>query len=285
MSQLPAHFHPSAGDSAGQPWAGRTFDANRFADDDGTAPRPVVSAMAAFRSGDAGEADVVDALRGARVLIPVVAVLGEAAANERGQTTDKSADLSIVTVAGPDGRTVLPVFTSTAAMRQWNAAARPVPAEFRTAAIAAVDEGTDLIVVDPGADTEFGVRRPAVWAVARDEPWRPAVHDENVARALAEAIADEALVRGIEIAPGAVPGRLSGAEVAVTIVLEGGDTAAVQSLIGRVNLRWSRDPLVATAVDSLVVRARRDDRSASPDAIRPPGAEPTSRLRRLFGRR
>lgn len=292
MAQLPAHFHPTPGDSAGQPWAGRTLDANPYADDDGTTPASVAAAMATFRAGSTDAVAVVEALRPARVLIPLVAELGESGENAEGVTVEKSADLSIVTVAGPDGRTVLPVFTSTAAMRAWNDAARPVPVAFRTAAIAAVDEGTDLLVVDPGSLTEFGVRRPAVWAVARDEPWTPAASDEAVARALAAAIADEPTVRGLEIAPGSAPGSLEGAEVAVTIVLAGApaddldaDTAAVQSLVARVNVRWSRDPLVATAIDSLAVRVRRDARIASPDAQEPPNTDRPRRPRGLFRRR
>ena len=170
MSHQPEHFHPSAADSAGQPWAGRTFEPNRYADDDGTAPPAVAAALAAFAAGTADEVAVVDALRGTRVLIPLVAALGEAGRNDAGVTVDKSADLSIVTVAGPDGRTVLPVFTSAAAMSAWNPAARPVPVDLRTAALAAADERTELIVLDAGSETEFGLRRPAVWALAQDAP-------------------------------------------------------------------------------------------------------------------
>ena len=37
-------------DSAGQPWAGRSFEPNAFASDDGSAPAEFVAAMAEFRS-------------------------------------------------------------------------------------------------------------------------------------------------------------------------------------------------------------------------------------------
>ena len=118
---LPAHL----ADSAGQPWAGRSFDENSHSSDDGSAPPALSAALARFRAGELGQAGVVDALREARLLIPLVAHLGEAGENEHGHTIDKSQELSIVTVAGPDGRNVLPVFSSVAAMSTWNPQARP----------------------------------------------------------------------------------------------------------------------------------------------------------------
>ena len=89
----------------------------------------LAEALARHGRGEVGPAAVVDALRDARLLIPLVARLGEEGVGETGLKVDKSAELSIITVAGPDGRTVMPVFTSVAAMGRWNPAARPVPAE------------------------------------------------------------------------------------------------------------------------------------------------------------
>src|SRR5690606_61613 len=140
----PAHeLHRT--DSAGQPWAGRSFGETPFAQDDGSAPAAFVQAIAAFHAGRAGVADVVEAIRDIRLLIPLVASLGESGENQHGVTVDKSADLAIVTVAGPDGRTVMPVFSSVATMQAWNPAARPVPADAVRVALAAADEATDLV--------------------------------------------------------------------------------------------------------------------------------------------
>ena len=146
-----------AADSAGQPWAGRHFEPNTSADDDGSADVGLLTAIRSFRSGSAGEADVVRSLRGARLLVPLVAHLGEAGENEHGQLVDKTQELAIVTVRGPDGRTVLPAFTSVEAMRAWNPLARPVPAQAVRVAVAAASEQTDLVVLDPRSDTEFAV--------------------------------------------------------------------------------------------------------------------------------
>ena len=52
-------------------------------------------------------------------------------------------------------------------MSRWDAAARPVPADGVRTAVAASADDTDLIVIDPGSDTEFVIRRPAVWAIAQ----------------------------------------------------------------------------------------------------------------------
>ena len=67
----------SPADSAGIPWAGRSFEPNEHASDDGSAPPAFVTALARFRAGEAGPEAVVDALREARLLMPLVAELGE----------------------------------------------------------------------------------------------------------------------------------------------------------------------------------------------------------------
>lgn len=287
MPELPAHFHPSNADSAGQPWAGRSFEENRFANDDGTTPEAVAAAFAALRDGEHGVEHVVDALRTSRVLIPLVAELGEAGTNEAGLTVDKSADLSIVTVAGPDGRTVLPVFTSSEAMRAWNPAARPVPVDFRTAAVAAVDEGTQLVIVDAGSDNEFGLRRPAVWAVARDEPWGPSYGNTDVARAIAAGIAGEPAVRGIEMSAGGDPRSLVGPELLVVLAVDTThDTATLRAAVDRAHVQWSADPVIVAAVDSMAVRITGvDPDGAAPDAPPTDTVDEPRGLRRLLRRR
>jgi hypothetical protein len=79
-----------------------------------------------------------------------------------------------VTVAAPDGRRVLPVFTSVATMAAWDPKARPVPADGIRTALAAAADDTDLIVIDPASETEFVLRRPAVWAIGQGLAWEPA---------------------------------------------------------------------------------------------------------------
>ncbi|MFA4841680.1 MAG: SseB family protein, partial [Agrococcus sp.] len=62
-------------DSAGRPWAGRSFDHHdtAYAGDDGSAPEGYLDAVRALAAGAAGPAAVVDALRGERLLVPLLA--------------------------------------------------------------------------------------------------------------------------------------------------------------------------------------------------------------------
>ena len=105
-----------AADSAGVPFAGRAFHENPGADDDGSAPPLLLEAIRRFRAREVGAAEVVVAVHGSRLLIPLVAVRGDEGVGAHGQLVDKTQELSIVTVAGPDGRNVLPAFTSVAAL-------------------------------------------------------------------------------------------------------------------------------------------------------------------------
>src|SRR5690554_6645326 len=204
-----------ATDSAGQPWAGRSFGETAFADDDGTAPSALLAALRGFRERISDETAVVDAVRTSRLLIPLMAALGESGVNERGVTVDKSAELSIVTVAGPDGRNVLPVFSSVEAMQRWNADARPVPADGIRVALAAADEGTDLVVLDATSETEFVIRRPALWAIAQSLPWAPSYGDPEVTANFANTVSSEPDVVEITLAAGDPDATLRGPELIV----------------------------------------------------------------------
>lgn len=244
------------GDSAGQPWAGRSFEADgRFDDDDGSAPQHLLDALAGFRAREVGEEDVIDALRTSRLLVPLVAVLGEEGTTEHGLTIDKSQELSIITVAGPDGRTVMPVFSSAAAMAHWNPQARPVPADAVRVALAAAQEDTDLVVLDPTAATEYVIRRPALWAIAQSTPWTPSYASQLVATAFAETIATELSVLAVELAAGDPDGRLAGPELVVRLELVDGLTQSeLDATLARLAARWSASDVIATGVDSLRVQ-------------------------------
>jgi hypothetical protein len=250
----PADPEGSSADSAGVPWAGRSFEPNANAADDGSAPPAFVEAMARFRAGETGPDGVVDALREARLLMPLVAERGETGVGAHGQLVDKSQELSIVTVAAPDGRTVLPAFSDVAAMARWDAAARPIPTPMRRIALAAADEGTDLVVVDPGSDTEFVLRRPAVWAIAQGIGWEPSYSSPEVFSALTASVASELAVLDLSVAPGDPQSRLRGPELVVRLELMGGlDRAELDGVLGRLARRWAADDRIAVLVDSLTV--------------------------------
>ena len=243
-------------DSAGVPWEGRQFEHGPSSDDDGSAPEKLIEAIRRFHAADLGEADVVDALRDSRLLIPLVAVLGAEGVTEHGH--DKSQELSIVTVAGPDGRTVLPAFTSVAAMARWNPSARPVPATAGRVALAAASEDTDLVVLDALSDTEFVIRRPALWALAQSRPWTPSYADTEVLSEFMDAAEPEPAIVAVQLAPGDPGSRLAGPELIVQLSLAPGlDQAALDAVLARLQERWESSAVIAERVDSMrVVVAR-----------------------------
>ena len=242
-------------DSAGQPWEGRQFQHRSASDDDGSVPVALAVAIQQFRAGEIGEAGVIDAIRASRLLIPLVAQLAEAGIGEHGLTADKSAELSIVTVAGPDGRNVMPVFGSVGAMQRWNALARPVPADAVRVALAAASEGTELVVLDPTSSTEFVIRRPALWAIAQSQPWIPSYLDSGIIDEFRASIGDEPAVASVSLEPGDAGARLAGPELVVNLDLTPGLARAdLDALLVRLQERWTSSEPIAARVDSLTVR-------------------------------
>lgn len=248
----------TGGDSAGFPWAGRSFSPNPFSGDDGSMDVALARALERFRAGQGSAADVVEAYRNARLLIPLVADRGEEGIGAHGLPVDKTQELSIVTVAAPDGRPVLPVFSSVTAMSAWDDTARPVPATGVRTAQAAVDDGTDLIVLDPGSSTEFVIRRPAVWAIAHGESWEPSPTSPEVYAGFQESIGGELAVLDLALSAGDPHARGREPELIVHLELMPGlDRSELDAVMQRLATRWAADDRVAVMVDSLTVKLRR----------------------------
>ncbi|HKP08723.1 MAG TPA: SseB family protein [Microbacterium sp.] len=249
------HGHGHGGDSAGVPWEGRSFQANPHSSDDGSADPALLAALTAFRAGTGGQREVVDAYRAARLLIPLVAEKGDHGIGAHGLEVDKTQELSIVTVAAPDGRRVLPVFTSVQAMGRWDAAARPVPADGVRTALSAAADDTDLIVVDPASETEFVIRRPAVWAIGQGQPWEPSFLSPDVFAGLQQSIGGELSVIDLEVEPGDPDARLRGPELVVRLhLIDGLEKTELDAVLARLAKRWAADDRIAVLVDSLTVK-------------------------------
>ncbi len=229
-------------DSAGTPWAGRTLPIGDLAGDDGSADRALVEALGVAGAGFADETAVVASLAAARLFVAVVAVAGDPATTTDG-SADAGADMALVTLTGPDGRRALPVFSSIAALAGWDSASRPVPVDARRAAVSAVAEGCQLLVLDVAGPVTYVVSRPALWAIGAGRPWTPAHRDEQVRAALTEAGARPEVVR-VDAAPGAQ------AELRVTLVLREGLSADRVQVVAQ--------QVAAALQDSDVIRERVD---------------------------
>jgi hypothetical protein len=128
-----------------------------FPDDRGEADPALAAALAGYLAGSASSGQVLSALQDARLLVPVVAVLGEVEVDEHGLAHDKTSDMAAVLVQNAAGRTGLLAFTSIAAMARWNPEARPVPVPATTAATAAVQDGAAALLVDLAGPASYTV--------------------------------------------------------------------------------------------------------------------------------
>jgi hypothetical protein len=120
-----------------------------FAGDDGTVAPETAAAMAAYAADpDAHHHRTIAVLQDSRLLVPVVAMLGEVEYDEQGLAHDKTSDMATVLMRGKDGRLALLAFTGNDALHRWNPEARPVPVSARQAAEAALHDDAAALLVD-----------------------------------------------------------------------------------------------------------------------------------------
>lgn len=126
----------------------RVIPHSDFGNDDGATDPDVTRTLSAYAAGEASYAEALLTLQSSRLLVPVVAVLGELEYDEQGLAHDKTSDMAAVLVRGADGRRALLAFTGNEPMKAWNPDARPVPVPVRLAAQAAVRDEASAVVVD-----------------------------------------------------------------------------------------------------------------------------------------
>jgi hypothetical protein len=142
-------------------------------------------------------------------------------------------------------------------MQAWDASARPIPIEAARVALAAASEGTPLVVIDPGSETEFAVRRPALRALATGEPWMPSFDDPDVLAAFEASAAGRGELLAVGVGAGDPDARLQGPELLVLLTLRPGlGEEELVALVGALQQRWSADPVIAERVDSIGVRVQ-----------------------------
>ncbi len=126
-----------------------------FAGDSGEADPALARLLAQHQSHDVSSGSVLAVLQDSRLLVPVVAVLGEVEFDEDGLAHDKSSDMAAVLIQSSHGATGLLAFTSSATMARWDPQARPVPVTAATAATAAVQDGAAALLVDLAGPAPF----------------------------------------------------------------------------------------------------------------------------------
>ena len=137
--------------------------------DDGSAAPAVTAALTAYRDGVAGPEQVLNALSGSRLLVPVVALLTEAEVGEHGLRQEKESEMALPKLVGADGRQAVPAFTGTDALTRWRPDARPIQATALQVCRAAVGERAAAVVVDVAGPVPFVIEGEVLTALAAVE--------------------------------------------------------------------------------------------------------------------
>ncbi|MFN8147991.1 MAG: SseB family protein [Candidatus Nanopelagicales bacterium] len=194
----------------GEPrFGGMTVPDPAFADDDGSPDPAVAAALAGWAQGTAYDADVVAALRDARLMVPLVAVLDSVDEQAPGPG-EKDSHMASVSMVAPDGRRGLLAFTSVAAMAAWDPDARGIPSRADKVAAAALEEGADAVLLDLGGPVRHALTGSPLGCLAHGAPMPDAYDDPDV-HAAVRGVLDraEGVVRAdLRPAPEGPQGRL-----------------------------------------------------------------------------
>lgn len=201
----------------------------QFRHDHGGADPRVTEALAAYQAGKGSEQAALTALAGARLLVPVVAVLADGSAAEG----DKNSEMVLPTLIGNDGRPAVLAFTGVESLARWRRDARPVPAEAARVWRAAVTDGC-AVVIDVAGPVPFAVEGARLAALAAGQPVPPAYEDPDVRAEVETAVAAEPLITGFVLAAGTEEGA-GAADLAVRLHLapDDGQPAGWQPAVNR----------------------------------------------------
>jgi hypothetical protein len=205
--------------SAGVELASEGLRGERFAGDDGSADPRAAAALTAFAAGEGSELDALTALSAGRLLVPVVARLGEdprdcdspggdplggdprgegGAGAARGDScaahplaagaAEKASEMALPMLVGADGRAAIPAFTSVASLARWRPDARPLPTEAMLVWQAAMQDSC-AVVIDIAGPVPLAVEGARLAALATGEPPPPPHEDAEVRDAVAAIVA------------------------------------------------------------------------------------------------
>ncbi|TXS46854.1 SseB family protein [Streptomyces sp. uw30] len=188
--------------------ANKNIPDSPFSDDDGCADPRLTAALAAWAEDRTAEGPVLEALKGARLLVPVVALLGEVEEDENGLRREKTSDMAVPTLKAGN-RTALPAFTSTDSLARWDPAARPVAVPLHQALQAAAHEKADTIVLDMAGPVTYELTGRALLALAEGRTTTDPLVDPAVREAVRAAVAAVPAVLRAHLGPGRADGTLA----------------------------------------------------------------------------
>jgi hypothetical protein len=229
----------------------------QFRGDDGAADPRVAAALGAYLAGQGSEQAALRALSAARLLVPVIAVLGDGAAPATG---GKTSEMVLPKLIGHDGRPAVLAFTCTDALARWRPDARPVPAEAARVWRAAVTDGC-AVVIDVAGPVPLAVEGARLAALAAGQPVPPPHEDPDVRAAVAAAIAGEPAIAGFSLAAGRADstGRAGRADSTDSTGSAGPDLAVTLRLAGPRQDGWAAaaNRVAASIAARLAARLRR----------------------------
>ena len=188
--------------------ANKNIPDSGFSDDDGTADPRLSAALTAWAEDRTAVGPVLEALKGARLLVPVVAVLGEVEEDENGLRREKTSDMAVPTLKA-GSRTALPAFTSTDSLARWDPAARPVAVPLHQALQAAAHEKADTVVLDLAGPVPFELTGSALLALAEGRTTADPLADPAVVDAVRAVVVDVRAVLRAYLGPGQADGTLA----------------------------------------------------------------------------
>jgi hypothetical protein len=145
------------------------------------------------------------------------------------------------------------MFTAAAAMKIWNAEARPIPIDAQRVALAAASEHTDRIVVNPGTDS-IVLRRPVVWSIAQGADYRAPWESPEFVADTRDLLGDITNLIEIGVASGDPGSTGSGSDVTLVLSVAAGlAPEVVRAVIYSVHARVSGSELFMSRVDALTL--------------------------------
>jgi hypothetical protein len=218
--------------------SGRSIPQPEFPADDGSAAPELETALRAYAEGRGGEHAVLAALNGARLLVPVVAVLTEDETVD-GLRREKESEMALPTLVGDDGRRGVLAFTSTETLARWRPDARPVAVRAGDACRAALDEPADAVVIDVAGPVPYAIEGARLRVMAEGGAIT-APHDDPHVLAAVHAAVHAAAGGRAGVTPGVTAIQIGpGGEAALTVRLRLADDADEQAVLRTAAARLS----------------------------------------------